>query len=45
MSMAAKKEDNISRGDRVVARNDLLGYFYLGINQYRDLFEIRSYKY
>lgn len=30
MSAPAKKEDFISRGDRVIARNDLLGYYFNG---------------
>lgn len=33
MSSETKKEDKLSRGDKVIARNDLLGYYYSGINK------------
>ena len=30
MNSAIKKEDKLSKGDKVIARNDLLGYYYYG---------------
>ena len=30
MKSSPKKEDKLSRGDKVIARNDLLGYYYSG---------------
>jgi hypothetical protein len=38
MSAAIRPEDKLSKGERIIVRNDLLGYYYLGN------FELKIYK-